>query len=170
MDINKVPWKKLAIGVLICAVVTGGIASGAAWYHHQQEQAAHEQRIQARTTMIQAQADQRSLALLDTNAIRSLTAQAIGQDETSITFREITLINAADPSEKNGKKDKKEKKEHRERITPVDLPEATAAEPHTQFQPVYTVSCRVAPVKYKLQIDAITGTVLKSTVKDLNED
>ena len=79
--------KKACAGILIC----GLLAAGGTWYHHTQKQIEHAQLLQARTTMIEAQANQNNVALLDLSNIRSLTAQAIGIDENAITFREISL-------------------------------------------------------------------------------
>ena len=98
--------KKAGIGILLCGILAGG----GAWYHHQQKQAEHAQLLQARTTMIEAQAAQNNVALLTADSIRSLSAQAIGVDETGITFQEISLLDG----QQEKSKDKKDKKEHEE--------------------------------------------------------
>ena len=102
----KAAAKKAGIAAVIIAVL-GGAGS---WYHHSQEKAMHLQQQQARTALVTAQASSRSLTLLDENAIRSITAEAIGQDETAITFKQIALTNAADArdgSKKDKERDKK---------------------------------------------------------------
>ena len=46
---------------------------------------------------------------------------------------------------------------------------AQAPAPQPMFHPVYKVKCYAENVKYKLRIDAVTGTVLSSKV-DVDDD
>ena len=123
-------------------------------------------------TMITAQAQQNAVSLIEESTVRSLTADAIGQEETAIQFRDITL---RDIARADGKREGKAAKHHREAknnagngitVTPTaTAPQNTAAAPASPvpaitFRPVYKVSCRVDRVKYKLNIDAVSGKVL----------
>lgn len=119
-------WGKKAA---IVAVVIAALGGAGAWYHHSQELAAHEQQQAARTALVEAQASQRSLSLIDEATVRSITAEAIGQEETSITFRQISLQNAADRDKKGGERDKK----HDERKDKGTRPEKQAP-PQEQMQ------------------------------------
>ena len=160
--------KKAGIGILLCGILAGG----GAWYHHQQKQAEHAQLLQARTTMIEAQAAQNNVALLTADSIRSLSAQAIGVDETGITFQEISLLDG----QQEKSKDKKDKKEHEDKKHAVEktskgeasaqdyeaLPAAQTTAPVPAFQPIYKVSCKANNVKYSLRIDAVNRNILQS--------
>ena len=177
--------KKAGGCLLICAILAGG----GAWYHHQQKQAEDAQVLQAKTTMIEAQAARNNIAILDTNTIRSLAAEAIGIDENSITYREISLSDKAlhdnDKDQHNDKdkdkhkdKDKKSKEHKYHQPSAADyntLPDqqtdaanlsGTAAVQQTApvFRPVYKVSCKANNVKYDVKIDAVTGQVLHSSI------
>lgn len=203
----KAAAKKAGIAAVIIAVLGGA----GAWYHHSQEQALHLQQQQARTALVTAQASERSLSLLDENTIRSITAEAIGQDETAITFKQIALMNAADVREPGNKDKGKDKKDGDRRDKhekgpqkdeqggprdqgpqgqgpqgPEDLPqpsgnESSAARPaqgpkgpdgmapqqgaHTpDFRPVYRVNCNVGNVRYHVEIDAVSGKVIRASV------
>ncbi len=165
--------KKAGAGILICGI----LAAGAGWYHHQQKQAEHASILAARTTMIEAQASQNNVALLDTDSIRSLAAQAIGLDENTITFREVALSDASQQAdsekEKKGHGDKKhaDKKSDKEQTVPTDskdyenLAAKQTEAPAPIFRPIYKVSCKANNVKYNLHIDAVTGTVLHSNIE-----
>ena len=192
----KAAAKKAGIAAVIIAVL-GGAGS---WYHHSQEKAMHLQQQQARTALVTAQASSRSLTLLDENAIRSITAEAIGQDETAITFKQIALTNAADArdgSKKDRERDKKggEHRDKREKGQPKDeqrgqepqgpesrqqpdgnapadapAPQGPDAQSPQQamhapdFRPVYRVNCNVGDVRYRVEIDAVSGKVIRASV------
>lgn len=183
----KAAAKKAGIAAVVIAVL-GGAGS---WYHHSQEKAMHLQQQQARTALVTAQASSRSLTLLDENAIRSITAEAIGQDETAITFKQIALTNAADArdgSKKDKERDKKggEHRDKREKGQPKDeqrgqepdgnapadapAPQGPDAQAPQQamhapdFRPVYRVNCNVGDVRYRVEIDAVSGKVIRASV------
>lgn len=192
----KAAAKKAGIAAVIIAVLGGA----GAWYHHSQEKTMHLQQQQARTALVTAQASSRSLTLLDENAIRSITAEAIGQDETAITFKQIALTNAADArdgSKKDKERDKKggERRDKREKGQPRDeqrgqepqgpesrqqpdgnapadapAPQGPAAQAPQQamhapdFRPVYRVNCNVGDVRYRVEIDAVSGKVIRASV------
>ncbi len=151
--------KKAGALLLVCAALGGG----GAWYHHQQEQLRHQQVLQARTAMIESIAAQNNLTLLDRNAIQALAAQAIGQEESAITYREIALMDASQQKheDKSRHEDKHEKKSHRPEAQDYQqLTDSAAQQP--AFQPIYKVSCKSGNVKYSLRIDAVTGKILQS--------
>lgn len=79
--------KRAGVVVALGAVLAGG---GAYW-HHGQEIAAKERVSEARTQMVRTQAEKEGLALLSEDAVRTLVADAIGVDETTITYRRIEL-------------------------------------------------------------------------------
>lgn len=182
----KAAAKKAGIAAVIITVLGGA----GVWYHHSQEKAMHLQQQQARTALVTAQASSRSLPLLDESAIRSITAEAIGQDETAITFKQIALMNAADARD-GGKKDKeKDKKDGEQRgqepqgpqcpearqqtdgSAPADMsapqgPDAQAPQQAMHapdFRPVYRVNYNVGDVRYRVEIDAVSGKVLRASV------
>ena len=75
----------------VVAVLGAVLAGGGAYWHHGQEIAAKERVSEARTQMIRTQAEKEGLALLSEDAVRTLVADAIGVDETTITYRRIEL-------------------------------------------------------------------------------
>ena len=75
----------------IVAVIGAVLAGGGAYWHHGQEIAAKERVSEARTQMVRTQAEKEGLALLSEDAVRTLVADAIGVDETTITYRRIEL-------------------------------------------------------------------------------
>ena len=79
--------KRAGVVAALGAVLVGG---GAYW-HHGQEVAAKERVSEARTQMVRTQAEKEGLALLSEDAVRTLVADAIGMDETAITYRRIEL-------------------------------------------------------------------------------
>ena len=112
----------------VVAVLGAVLAGGGAYWHHGQEVAAKERVSEARTQMVRTQAEKEGLALLSEDAVRTLVADAIGVDETTITYRRIELTeNRAkgkghDDDKRKGdrrdgdhrdQKDKHERKDHR---------------------------------------------------------
>ena len=112
----------------VVAVLGAVLAGGGAYWHHGQEVAAKERVSEARTQMVRTQAEKEGFALLSEDAVRTLVADAIGVDETAITYRRIELTeNRAkgkghDDDKRKGdrrdgdhrdQKDKHERKDHR---------------------------------------------------------
>ncbi|KMO87423.1 hypothetical protein AB840_02405 [Megasphaera cerevisiae DSM 20462] len=174
--------KRLKIGaavLVVCAIAAGG----GAWYHHQQKLERRAQVRQAQTRMVEYQAAQRSMKLLEAAQIRSLTAQAIGKDESAVDFREVTLENRWDDDEYAEHKERREirrshtmpDRDNEPPARPAVLPQPQSAAPvavqpqagtgRDHFYPVYEVKCIVDNVKYEFKIDAITGKVLESEVE-----
>ena len=75
----------------IVAVIGAVLAGGGAYWHYGQEAAAKARVSEARTQMVRTQAEKEGLALLSENEVRTLVADAIGMDETAITYRRIDL-------------------------------------------------------------------------------
>ena len=75
----------------IVAVIGAVLAGGGAYWHYGQEAAAKVRVAEARTQMVRTQAEKEGLALLSEDAVRTLVADAIGVDETTITYRRIEL-------------------------------------------------------------------------------
>ncbi len=75
----------------VVAALGAVLAGGGAYWHHGQEVAAKERVSEARTQMVRTQAEKEGLALLSEDAVRTLVADAIGVDETTITYRRIEL-------------------------------------------------------------------------------
>ena len=182
--------KRFKIGaavVIVCAVVAGI----GAWYHHQQKIERRAQIRQAQTRMVEYQAEQRNMALIGEEKVRSLTAQAIGQDESALTFREITLENKwNDDSYREARKQRLNHGDRRDNIpvngrqpgpatqgnggVPGGPAQGTVPAPATtagydgwqeRFFPVYEVTCTSGSLEYELEIDALTGNVLESEVE-----
>ena len=108
--------------------VIGAVLAGGAYWHHGQEVAVKARVSEARTLMVRTQAEKEGLTLLSEDAVRTLVADAIGMDETAITYRRIELTeNRAkgmkhDDDKHKGahrdgdyrdQKDKHERKDHR---------------------------------------------------------
>jgi uncharacterized membrane protein YkoI len=171
--------KKAAALVVVCAILGGG----GAWYHHQQKQLEHQQVMQARTAMIQNQASQRNLNLLDEEQAKALAAQAVGVDEGNLTYKKIALINGADRNnkEKDKHKDKEKEIKNAKRMLAANPEQnqnnqagqdgatdsnaaATKKVAVTDFQPIYKVDMKADKVEYDVRLDAVTGNVLKADV------
>ena len=176
------------------AVLVGIVSAGGAYYHHSQAEARSVAERQARSEMVAAQAEQRGVVLLDEAKVRSIAAEAIGKSESELDFRSVYLTaKDHDRDGKHGKKHRDDRhdgrhddREHRDgRDThdrdehPGMMPQAAPAQatdaangqpaPQPMFHPVYKVKCYAENVKYKLRIDAVTGTVLSSKV-DVDDD
>lgn len=96
----------------IVAVIGAVLAGGGAYWHHGQEVAAKERVSEARTQMVRTQAEKEGLALLSEDAVRTLVADAIGMDETAITYRRIELTENRAKGMKHD--DDKHKEAHRD--------------------------------------------------------
>ena len=132
--------RKAGAALAVCAVLAGG----GAWYHHQQEQVQHASVCEARTAMITAQAAQRSLELLTPEQIRSLAAEAVGVDETSLTYKEVSLVDAADAAEEKAEKaDKHDKHEKHEKHDKHEKHNEEAE--HEDYEPPYAAPQPEAP-------------------------
>ena len=115
--------------VLALALVAGG---GASYYEHAQERAAHAQERAAMSQLNAIQAEKMGVTLLSEAQIRSIAADAIGQEETAVTFDEIDLMTgeqARDLREKehdgraeHEKDNRKEKQEPKEKENRAEHP------------------------------------------------
>ena len=86
----------------IVAVIGAVLAGGGAYWHHGQEAAAKVRVAEARTQMLRQQADKAGLALLSEDTVRTLVADAIGVDETAITYRKVELTDNRAKGMKHG--------------------------------------------------------------------
>lgn len=99
---------------VVCVVAT----AGGHYYLHQQHLARHAERIDAMAQMTKAQADQHNISLISEDQACAAAAQAIGKDESELTFKEIALfdMNSAKHGPKDGRKgDRKEKPKAKDR-------------------------------------------------------
>lgn len=99
---------------VVCVVAT----AGGHYYLHQQHLARHAERVDAMAQMTKAQADQHNISLISEDQACAVAAQAIGKDESELTFKEIALfdMNSAKHGPKDGRKgDRKEKPKDKDR-------------------------------------------------------
>lgn len=99
---------------VVCVVAT----AGGHYYLHQQHLARHAERVDAMAQMTKAQADQHNISLISEDQVCAAAAQAIGKDESELTFKEIALfdMNSAKHGPKDGRKgDRKEKPKDKDR-------------------------------------------------------
>lgn len=106
--------KLAAAFCVVCALAT----AGGHYYLHQQHMARHAERVEAMAQMTKAQAEQRNVSLISEDQACAAAAQAIGKDESELTFKEIALfdMNSAKHGPKDGRKgDRKEKPKDKDR-------------------------------------------------------
>ena len=120
---------KKRLGGLAAAVAIVLLAGGgASYYHHAQARAVHQQERAAMSQLNAIQAEKMGISVLSEAQIRSIAADAIGQEETAVTFDEIDLMTGhqesalkekehegRDEHEKDKHKEKREKKEKEDR-------------------------------------------------------
>ena len=96
---------------VVCVVAT----AGGHYYLHQQHLARHAERVDAMAQMTKAQADQHNISLISEDQACAAAAQAIGKDESELTFKEIALfdMNSAKHGPKDGRKEKQKDKDRK---------------------------------------------------------
>lgn len=181
--------KRIKIGAAILAVCAVA-AGGGMWYMHDQKQARKAQIAQAQMRMVQYQASQQNLNLLDEAQAKTLAAQAIGLDENVVTFRSVALKNKwDDDAYRDTRKHHKEHRgDDRRNVSPQqppappvngqpasqNVPNAPAVHPaapnapqgqHHNFFPVYDIKATADGLTYDIEINAATGEVLDSEVE-----
>ena len=112
---NKVCTARNAkIAAAFCVVCVVATASGH-YYLHQQHLARHAERVDAMAQMTKAQADQHNISLISEDQACAAAAQAIGKDESELTFKEIALfdMNSAKHGPKDGRKEKPKAKDRK---------------------------------------------------------
>ena len=179
--------KAVAAVAVVCAMIGGGASA----YIHQQKETQHAQAIAAQTDMIEAQARQKGLALISDDQVADITAATIGVDGDKIQYNRVNLTLQGDKNKEKKHEDsdkhEKNKKHKPDSNTKQLMKEAPAvqdaaaqaqatdadsgataktATAANEFTPIYNVSCQANNVKYQLKIDAVTGTVLSSKVKN----
>lgn len=178
--------------VIALVLLAGG---GATYYQHTQARAAHAQERAAMSQLNAIQAEKMGVTLLKEAQIRSIAADAIGQEETAVTFDEIDLMTGRqaragapeDGSAARGDKVPGERAarranapaasaggEHPAPILPPgagNAPEGSAPEgtPRPRFAPdphfTYLVQCTAGGMHYTLCIDAVSGQVFPQSVR-----
>lgn len=135
--------------IAVCAIIICGVgAAGGTWYHHQQKVAYKEKKIQAMSQMVAARAQASQLSLISEDKARSLAAQAIGKDESTLSFSRVALIDLDTHKEKghedkdrdkHEKKDKKDKGERGEKKADMriskETPDSTAGASQNETAP-----------------------------------
>lgn len=96
---------------VVCVVAT----AGGHYYLHQQHLARHAERVDAMAQMTKAQADQHNISLISEDQACAAASQAIGKDESELTFKEIALfdMNSAKHGPKDGRKEKPKDKDRK---------------------------------------------------------
>lgn len=96
---------------VVCVIAT----AGGHYYLHQQHLARHAERVDAMAQMTKAQADQHNISLISEDQACAAAAQAIGKDESELTFKEIALfdMNSAKHGPKDGRKEKPKDKDRK---------------------------------------------------------
>ena len=178
--------------VIALVLLAGG---GATYYQQTQARAAHAQERAAMSQLNAIQAEKMGVTLLKEAQIRSIAANAIGQEETAVTFDEIDLMTGRqaragapeDGSAARGDKVPGERAarranapaasaggEHPAPILPPgagNAPEGSAPEgtPRPRFAPdphfTYLVQCTAGGMHYTLCIDAVSGQVFPQSVR-----
>lgn len=104
--------RKRAKALAACLALVLLAGGGASYYHHAQEKAAHAQERAALSELNAIQAEKMGVSVLSEAEVRSIAADAIGQEETAVTFDEISLMTGA-PGEHFGANDSEDRAEHR---------------------------------------------------------
>ena len=149
--------KVAALTVLIGSASTSGVL-----YQNQQAEARSAAEKQARSETIAAQASQRGMVLLAEAHVRTIAAEAIGQNESDLDFYSVRLDVKDYDDDRDGKHPKHEHKYDNDDRYAMNAQMDTTQQ---DFRPVYKVKCYAGNVKYKLRIDAVTGAVLSSKMK-----
>jgi len=115
MDMEKVNnagkkyWKKGLAAVVALALIGGvGVAIDI-----QQEKSEHAAKAAARSQLVAAQAARENVTLISEDEAKAKAAEAVGFDESALTFKNVNLENLAMQKDKKDKEDKREKKERK---------------------------------------------------------
>jgi uncharacterized membrane protein YkoI len=100
---------KAAVAVLVICAIAG---AGGSYYFHQQRVAQRMEERQAQSKVVAYEASRNHVNLLSEEQVRAAVAQAVGQDESSIQFKEIALENKDGHDRDGHDKDKKDKDKH----------------------------------------------------------
>ena len=90
--LSRVFTKKRLGGLAAAVAIVLLAGGGATYYQHTQARAAHAQERAAMSQLNAIQAEKMGVTLLSEAQIRSIAADAIGQEETAVTFDEIDLM------------------------------------------------------------------------------
>ena len=101
--------------VIALVLLAGG---GATYYQQTQARAAHAQERAAMSQLNTIQAEKIGVTLLKEAQIRSIAADAIGQEETAVTFDEIDLMTGRQA--RAGKEKEQERRDGRKKEQPKE--------------------------------------------------
>ncbi|MCR5175622.1 MAG: hypothetical protein K6C05_02090 [Anaerovibrio sp.] len=90
--LSKLNFKKIGAGLLVCAVAAGGFS----WYNHNQRIADFHRVAEAKTRIVETQAEKNNVELIDKAQVRSIAAETMGVDESNISFDEVFLTDGSD--------------------------------------------------------------------------
>lgn len=90
-SVQKIFTKSLLKKFLAVAIIGAICAGGGGYYFHQQKVAEKIAENQARTNLVQNLAKEKNLVIIDSDAVKNLTAKTIGIDADKITYKEISL-------------------------------------------------------------------------------
>jgi hypothetical protein len=125
---------KAAVAVLVICAIAG---AGGSYYFHQQRVAQRMEERQAQSQVVAYEASRNHVNLLSEDQVRAAVAQAVGQDESSIQFKEITLENKDGHDRDGHDKDKhdKNKQQKGDRDKKDKRGQQPAGNPPQQAQP-----------------------------------
>ena len=103
-------WKKGLAAVVALALLGG---AGAAW-DIQREHSERAAKDAARSQLVAAQAAREDITLISEDEAKAKAAEAVGMDESALTFDRVGLENLAQQKDGKDKKDKKDKKERKD--------------------------------------------------------
>ena len=161
--LTKINFKKVGIGMLVCAVITGA----GSIYWHQQKAAERQKIIQARSTMIEMQAAQNNIILLDGERIKGIVAAAIGGNNPKFDYLQMELMSSNDKRYEDHDERKHENKHFKNQITEFASRDA-AGYNSVDWNPIYKVTFISDNMKYRVSVDAVTGKILQSKVTGYN--
>lgn len=100
-------WKKGLAAVVALALIGGaGVAIDI-----QREQSEHAAKAAARSQLVAAQAARENVTLISEDEAKAAAAEAVGIDESALTFKNVGLENLAMQGKEGKEKDKKQEKE-----------------------------------------------------------
>ena len=105
-------WKKGLAAVVALALLGG---AGAAW-DIQREHSERAAKDAARSQLVAAQAAREDITLISEDEAKAKAAEAVGMDESALTFQRVNLENLA---QQRGDKDKAEKKDRKDGDRPA---------------------------------------------------
>lgn len=169
LDVKKIT-KVSSAGVLALLLLGGGSTFAYKMYDNAQD----TKERQAQTTLIQNQAKAENVSLKSEDEIKNGVAQVIGTDASAITFEEIFLSDGI--SGKSGKGKDKGNRDFNSRNEVTRSIESTTTTSNDQSNTstqvstlpkyVYNVKATVNSMDYRFSVDATSGKVISSKVRN----